>query len=150
MCCRERHDDRGHPLAENLATQYEHATHCEEGLARLLTTLHQYRIAEPTGTHTSLVEYDRRRRVKDSLLAEIAITAIEATAAARWIRAAAAVHTEASTTASSELPQFEALATPLLRSLLRGTLTPPALHFQRCAPSSSSNRSCTCLCLARW
>ena len=108
------------PLAENLAAQYEHATHCEEGLARLLTTLHQYRIAEPAGTHTALVEYDRRRRVKDSLLAEIAMTVIEAASAARWIRAAAAVDAGASAMTSSQLPRFETLATPLLQSLLTG------------------------------
>ncbi len=120
MCAVASATANAHPLAENLAAQYEHATRCEEILVRLLTTLHQYRIAEPAGTHTSLVEYDRRRRVKDSLLAEIAVAAVEAAAAARWMRAAAPVETEGSPAPSVQLPRFETLATPLLRALLSG------------------------------
>jgi hypothetical protein len=120
MCAVASATTTENPLAENLAAQYEHAAQCEEGLGRLLTTLHQYRIAEPAGTHTALVEYDRRRRVKDSLLAEIAATAIEAAAAARWIRAAAPTENETADGALAQLPRFESVATPLLRSLLVG------------------------------
>ncbi|HVU87040.1 MAG TPA: hypothetical protein VHD36_06950 [Pirellulales bacterium] len=120
MCAVASATTTTNPLAENLAAQYEHAARCEEGLAQLLTALHQYRIAEPAGTHTSLVEYDRRRRVKESLLAEVAATAVEAAAAARWIRAAASTDGEGAAANATPLPRFETLATPLLRALLEG------------------------------
>ena len=37
----------------------------------LLAAVHRYRMPPPRGTHESLVEYDRRRSIKETLLEEI-------------------------------------------------------------------------------
>ncbi len=109
------------PAAENLVGQLEHATACEQKLSQLVTTVHQFRISEPAGTHTSLVEYDRRRRVKESLLAEIAATAVEASAAVRWIMAATKTNDLSAEGYAASLPRWELLAIPLLRDMLAGS-----------------------------
>lgn len=105
---------------ENLAAQLEHAVGCQQQLAQLLIAVHQYRIAEPTGNHTSLVEYDRRRRLKEALLAEIATTTVEAASAARWIRAITTpVEAEAAPSDTTEpSSRWETLAVELLRDIL--------------------------------
>ncbi|MCA9240254.1 MAG: hypothetical protein KDA37_08645, partial [Planctomycetales bacterium] len=48
-----------------------------------------HRIPPPRGTHESLIEYDRRRVVKDSLLEQIMTTCVEMSDAGRLLRAAA-------------------------------------------------------------
>jgi hypothetical protein len=45
--------------------------------ADLLAAVHRYRIPPPRGTHDSLVEYDRRRAVKEALLDRIISAAVE-------------------------------------------------------------------------
>jgi hypothetical protein len=57
-------------------------------LLELLTTVHRYRIPPPRGTHESLVEYDRRRSVRDTLLEQIITAYVETEDAGRLIRAA--------------------------------------------------------------
>ena len=58
------------------------------GLLRLLDQLHDHRLPEPRGTHASLVEYDRRRQVKEDLEARIIVTAVETIEAGRLLLAA--------------------------------------------------------------
>ncbi len=59
-------------------------------LLDLLASVHHYRIPPPRGTHESLVEYDRRRSLKETLLEEIIEACVEAGDAARMIRASMA------------------------------------------------------------
>ena len=56
-------------------------------LLDLLATVHRYRIPAPRGTHESLVEFDRRRAVKETLLEQVIGTCVEMGDATRMIRA---------------------------------------------------------------
>ena len=46
-------------------------------LLELLAAVHRYRIPPPRGTQESLVEYDRRRGVKEMLIEQIIATCVE-------------------------------------------------------------------------
>ncbi|TWT37309.1 hypothetical protein KOR34_22570 [Posidoniimonas corsicana] len=71
-------------------TAWEHeATNRYTQLTSLLESVHTHRIPPPRGTHESLVEYDRRRVIKDSLLEQIITTCVEMSDAGRLLRAAA-------------------------------------------------------------
>nr|WP_052303608.1 hypothetical protein [Pirellula staleyi] len=59
-----------------------------EGLARLLATVRDYKIGAPAADHDSMVEYDRRRMTKESLLERIIATSVETADAARMLDAA--------------------------------------------------------------
>ena len=66
------------------------ATDIYRQLLDLMASVHRYRIPPPRGTHESLVEYDRRRSVKEALLEEIIEACVETADAARMIRASMA------------------------------------------------------------
>ncbi len=70
-----------------LAGWLDQATRNHEQLLGLLASVHRHRIPPPRGTQESLVEYDRRRSVKETLLEEIIQTCVETADAARMIRA---------------------------------------------------------------
>jgi hypothetical protein len=105
--------------------QLAHAARTERGLLALVAALHRYRIPKPSGAASSLVEYDRRRRVKDALLAEAVGTAIESRTALRWMRAIASPDESAGISQSgiasaSADPLDEPLSLPILRGVLSG------------------------------
>ena len=56
-------------------------------LVELLETVHGYRFAQPTGSHDSLVEYDRLRTIKEALIQKIITTCVETCDAARLLAA---------------------------------------------------------------
>jgi hypothetical protein len=60
-------------------------------LAQLLGTVRDYQIPTPAADHDALVEYDRRRMTKESLLERIIGTTVETANAARLLSAAVAV-----------------------------------------------------------
>jgi hypothetical protein len=66
----------------------ERATVNGKRLAELMTAVDRYPIPAPRGNQESLVEYDRRRGVKEQLLEQIIATCVETADAARTIRAA--------------------------------------------------------------
>ena len=70
-----------------LAGWLDQAARNHEQLLGLLASVHRHRIPPPRGTQESLVEYDRRRSVKETLLEEIIQTCVETGDAARVIRA---------------------------------------------------------------
>ncbi|NUQ62236.1 MAG: hypothetical protein HUU20_07095, partial [Pirellulales bacterium] len=55
-------------------------------LQELLAAVQRYRIPRPRGTHESLVEYDRHRSIKESLLERVVAACLELADAARLIR----------------------------------------------------------------
>ena len=57
-------------------------------LGELLQVVDRYRVPAPRGTHESLVEYDRRSSIRETLLEQIIATCVETADAARSIRAA--------------------------------------------------------------
>jgi hypothetical protein len=58
-----------------------------QGLMDLLTTVHRFPIPAPRGSHESMLEYDRRRSLKDMLLDNIISVAIDTADSMRMIRA---------------------------------------------------------------
>jgi hypothetical protein len=54
-------------------------------LIELLESVHQYRFRRPSGSHESLVEFDRLRTIKDSLIQKIIATCVEMATAARLL-----------------------------------------------------------------
>jgi hypothetical protein len=67
---------------------------CQQAAARygellvLLETVHRFAIPQPTGSYDSMVEFDRQRMIKDSLLEQIVSTCVETADAGRLILAA--------------------------------------------------------------
>lgn len=64
------------------------------GLNKLITAVRDYRIPNPSGDHDSMVEYDRRRMIKESLLERVVSTSVEMADAARLLLAARAALNE--------------------------------------------------------
>ncbi|MEM6798048.1 MAG: hypothetical protein AAF589_00910 [Planctomycetota bacterium] len=96
-------------------------------LGRLLEAVHQHRIPPPRGTHDSMVEYDRRRVIKDSLLEQIIATCVEMSDAGRLLRAAAA---SSPTGADTPAPTTSIARTiELLRSVLAGDADGVRAHW---------------------
>ncbi|MCC6494528.1 MAG: hypothetical protein IT424_16075 [Pirellulales bacterium] len=56
-----------------------------ERLIKLLEAVHRYRFRRPTGSHESLVEYDRLRTIKDAVIQKIVSTCVETATAARLL-----------------------------------------------------------------
>jgi len=76
--------DRDDVLSAWLAT----ATANRRQLTILMAAVDNFEIPPPRATHESMVEYDRRRGIKEQLLEQIIATCIETADAARSIRAA--------------------------------------------------------------
>ncbi|MEX0938365.1 MAG: hypothetical protein WDZ59_10945 [Pirellulales bacterium] len=87
---------------ERAATNYEQ-------LQSLLTAVHRFRIPAPSGSHESLVQYDRHRMVKEALLERIVATCVETAEAARYLQAA-----------GGDLDGDEDVGTALFRAVLAG------------------------------
>ncbi len=73
---------------EVFQTWYGQAAANQERLLGLLETVHRHRLPAPSGDQDSLLEYDRRRMVKEGLLEQIVATTVETADAARVLLAA--------------------------------------------------------------
>jgi hypothetical protein len=91
------------------------ATTNRRQLLELLAAVHRYRIPPPGGNQESLVEYDRRRGVKEMLLEQIIATCVETADAARLIRALME-----SPPPLAERDAWEEAVEQVLRAVLRG------------------------------
>jgi hypothetical protein len=93
----------------------ERAVENLQALSDLLAVIHRYPISPPRGTQESLIEYDRRRGVKEMLLEQIIATCVEMGDAARLLRVAMDEYPSA-----SGLQPWEGPAERTLRAVLRG------------------------------
>lgn len=84
-------------------------------LKALLSEVHRFTVPAPIGSQQSLVDYDRRRSVKETLLGRIVIAAVEMSSARLWL--SAALDTSAS---DAELPAWERQSIQILRDIFRG------------------------------
>jgi hypothetical protein len=94
-------------------------------LVELMDAVQNHRLNEPRGTHESLVEYDRRRMTKESLLARIIVTCVESNDSARMILASIDTQTAGANGGDikqleADLPEWERLAVIALRAMFRG------------------------------
>ena len=81
-------DDGNANRRDSLEQWHQDATTRYSQLVQLLEVVHGYRIAPPSGSHESMVEFDRRRMIKDSNLEHIITTCVEMSDAGRLLRAA--------------------------------------------------------------
>lgn len=86
-------------------------------LLRLIESVERYALAQPTGAHDSMVEYDRQRMIKDSLLEQIISTSVQTADAARLLCAASGKPAQCETETDHGLDICGAL------DVLRGVLT---------------------------
>jgi hypothetical protein len=93
----------------------EQATANREALAELIAAVREYRISTPSADHDALVEYDRRRMTKESLLERAIATTVEMAGAARLLAATLAVSDEPPTVADDEQRQIVSILAGLLR-----------------------------------
>ena len=93
-------------------------------LLELLAMVSGYRIPPPRGTQESLIEYDRRRGVKDTLLEQIIATCVETADALRMLRV-----TIGRETPNVALDVWEVLAERVLRALVRGDVDSVRHHW---------------------
>ena len=87
---------------ERMAVWSQQAATTRDGLLRLLDEVETFPLPAPRGTPAALVEYDRRRQVRDELLGRIIVTCVETIDAARLLAAAAGTMPEGSTPAEWE------------------------------------------------
>jgi hypothetical protein len=99
---------------EVLRTWSRRAAENRRQLAELLSTLHHFELPRPTGTQESLVEYDRRRMAKETLLAKIVIATVETSSAELWLAASV----EAADVGESA--DWKRSAADVLRAMFRG------------------------------
>jgi hypothetical protein len=96
-----------------LAGWLDQASDNDRRLLELMASVHRHRIPPPRGTHESLIEYDRRRSVKEALLEEIIDACVETGDAVRMIRASMANPPKSTATEPWERYADEALAAVL-------------------------------------
>src|SRR5207248_4789265 len=84
-------------------------------LSELLAAVRDYRIPLPSSDHDSMVEYDRRRMTKESLLERAIATSVDMAGAARLLAATLTCLDEPPTTAGEEQRQIVSLLCALLK-----------------------------------
>jgi len=109
-------DGDGEPARRELLDNWcEQAAARHEKLLELIEAVHRYPISHPSGSHDSMVEYDRQRMIKDSLLEHIISTCVETADAGRLILAAS---TTIANNGSEECPLDEGGSVAVLRGVL--------------------------------
>jgi hypothetical protein len=76
------------PRTAALRRWIEQAESNRAGLVRLMVEVREFRIPSPSVDHDAMVEYDRRRMTKESLLERIVSTSVETANADRLLKAA--------------------------------------------------------------
>jgi hypothetical protein len=96
-------------------------------LLELLEAVHRFPIPQPSGSHDSMVEFDRRRMIKDSLLEQIIATCVETADAGRLLVAAA--HSVPETGSGSSCPAADDPSAYVLRGVLAGDAEEVVHHW---------------------
>jgi hypothetical protein len=101
--------------AELLNNWCQEAASRYDRLLKLAEAVNAYPIPHPGGSHESMVEFDRQRMIKDSLLEHIISTCVETAGAGRLIVAASSV-----AAAGPDCPLEDAVSTAVLRGVVHG------------------------------
>jgi len=96
-------------------------------LIKLLETLHRHHFTQPSGSHESLVEFDRLRTLKEILIQQIITTCVETCDAARLILASCRVKREEITSLFGE--SMDAVSVQVLQGVLAGDTKLARLHW---------------------
>lgn len=100
-------------------------------LVQLLEEVHQHRVPPPTSSHESMVDYDRRRMVLETLIEQIITTCVEMSDAGRLLRAAAGVAQVTEGAPASAITR----TIEILRSVLKGNADGVRQHWDDFARS---------------
>jgi len=92
-------------------------------LIELLEAVHRFRFRQPSGSHESLVEFDRVRTVKDALIQRIIATCVETATAARLLMT---TRENAASDAERFGEPVDAVSVDLMRAVLAGD--PQGVH----------------------
>jgi hypothetical protein len=102
------------------------ANHNRQQLMRLMDAVQAFKVPPPLGDHDSMVEYDRRRVIKESLLERIISTTVETAASSQLLAAASAAENETVAPLKAEAPddtEEERLVVEVLAAMFRCDLT---------------------------
>jgi hypothetical protein len=91
----------------------------QKKLSRLLESIFDHQIPEPMGSYDSMVEYDRRRLLKEHLLHTTVAAGLDTRLAAVAIRSALGA-AEGHSPISQDAPEWEPLVHRLVQALIRG------------------------------
>jgi hypothetical protein len=100
-----------------------------EKLRELAEAVHRYPIPQPGGSHDSMIEFDRQRMIKDSLLEHIMTTCVETAGAGRLIIAASSATKAGS--AEQQCDVDEGATEGVLRGLLAGDAAAVTAHWPK-------------------
>lgn len=95
-------------LPETLAHWYRHARTLRQDLLNLIATIQKEKIGHPDGGHDSMVEYDRRRLIKESLIEGAIGTCVDVAEAERFLLATLAWETEGPLAENGESDSIDA------------------------------------------
>jgi hypothetical protein len=120
------HDTDRHELLDNWCQQ---AVSRHDQLLALAEAVHRYPISRPDGSHESMVEFDRQRMIKDSLLEHIIATCVETTGAGRLILATSTGGNGAD--ADDQCDVDDGASVGVLRGLLAGDAAAASRHWPK-------------------
>ncbi len=100
-------------------------------LLDLLDAVSDHPIPTPSGDHDSMIEYDRRRVAKESLLDRVVTTCVEASAAVRHLLAAATAYpvTVGEAFQSPERDEDQLQVVEVCAAMMRGDINAVRLHW---------------------
>lgn len=119
-----------HRLEQFDAWQHEAVTKYGQ-LVQLLEEVHKHRVPPPTASHESMVDYDRRRMMLETLIEQIITTCVEMSDAGRLLRAAGGVSQVTEGAPASAI----ARTIEILRSVLKGDAEGVQKHWHDFARS---------------
>jgi hypothetical protein len=114
---------------EHLENWCEQAMSHHDKLLELAEAVHHFRISQPSGSHESMVEFDRQRMVKDSLLEHIIATCVETASAGRLILATTTTADDASEEGQCHFDDGASVG--VLRGLLAGDAAAVTKHWPK-------------------
>lgn len=121
----DAHDAERREMLENWCQQ---AMSRHDELLKLAEAVHRYSITQPASSHESMVEFDRQRMIKDSLLEHITTTCVETASAGRLILATSTCPSKSPEEENCDVDQGASVG--VLRGLLAGDAAEVAKHWQ--------------------
>ncbi len=112
-----------------------HEIWCREAMSRydrlleLADAVHRYPIVQPTPSHESMIEADRQRMIKDSLLEQVIGTCVETASAGRMILAASSQATDGTGPVEDECKFDDGASIDVLRGVLAGDAAAVLRHW---------------------
>ena len=119
-------DSNAEPARRELLDNWcRQAAERHDRLLELIEAVHRYPLLMPSSSHDSMVEFDRQRMIKDSLLEQIVSTCVETADAGQLISASSSLEPEGGDTCDIG----ERAAVAVLRGVLHGDAAAVRSHW---------------------